>query len=207
MRAKISIMYLLTVLILLAGCAAKEIDTSADTEVEELREQVKFLEEKIKSIEEENDELETRYWNLYKNQDSLIEFSKEAVNQLNSDEKEKLAKEQFTYEIEINGVHVTENEIKINEQEFNIVLSEEQTVPSMLIHGFDGDISGNYREHMKIVGVEPKSITSLDGTVVTAIVYEFKDIPDGAEFTIELTDELRDRIGLSSNTIRVFTGK
>lgn len=202
---KISIIYLLTALILLTGCVGKEVETLSYIEAEGLKEQVKSLEEQIKYLEEENDSLETRYWNLYRDQDLLIEFSKEAVNQLNSDKRDKLAKEQFTYEIKINGVHVAEKETQISEQEFNIILSEEQTVSSTLIHGLNGDISGNYRDHMKIVGIEPQNITFPDGTVVTAVVYEFKDIPDGTEFQIELTDDLRDRIGLSSNTIRVTT--
>lgn len=66
-----------------------------------------------------------------------------------------------------------------------------------------GSINGNYEDHLKIVGIEPTDIGGTDGTVVTAFIYEFKDVAENTDFKLELSNELKERLDLSINVINI----
>lgn len=66
-----------------------------------------------------------------------------------------------------------------------------------------GKISGEYIEHLVFKGIEPTKNKRLDGTVVTSFVYEFEDLEPNSTVIIEITDELKERLELKTNTIRV----
>ena len=65
-------------------------------------------------------------------------------------------------------------------------------------------LSGDRQDHLKIVDIEPTNITWTDGTIVTALIYEFVDVPKNTNFKLQLTDELKEILGLNNSIINIY---
>lgn len=205
MGKKFITVYLLIVLVLVSGCS-KETFNKKETEKSESKDQMEIYENKIKQLEEQNNEYEARNKTLGEEVDSYQEFIKEAINYIDEDKISAIAKNEFSYSIEVDGKPITDSkDIQINKGEFEILFSQKQSMLSTIISELSekGSINGNYEDHLKIVGIEPTDIGGTDGTVVTAFIYEFKDVAENTDFKLELSNELKERLDLSINVINI----
>lgn len=167
---------------------------------------ITIYEREIQQLKEKNNECEIRNKSLEEEASYYKEFIEEAIKNLDDDEVSKLAEKQWTYKIELAGKTIVDDkEIEIDKRDFEIVFSEEQSLISSTINELfeKGVIDGEYQDHLKIIGIEPMDIGSTDGTLVTGFIYKFKDVPKNTNFKLELSKELRERLGLSNSIINI----
>lgn len=113
----------------------------------------------------------------------------------------------YKYRMEIDGNLITDEHIEINKKDFKIVFAEdlnEKLSDSRLLDDKEM-LSGDRQDHIKIIGVQPTNISWTDGTIVTALIYEFENVPDNTNLKLELTNELRKKLGLEKTTINIQT--
>ena len=162
--------------------------------------------EEIEQLFEEIEDQKLLVKNYKEELASYQNFIEKAMKYLDENELKKLAKSEFNYKIEIDGNPIPSNgEIEIEKNNFEVAFIEEAssliTLQSELY--LLGKISGEYIEHLVFKGIEPTKNKRLDGTVVTSFVYEFEDLEPNSTVIIEITDELKERLELKTNTIRV----
>lgn len=167
---------------------------------------ITLYEKEIQQLKEKNNEYEIRNKSLEEEASYYKEFIEEAIKDLDEDEVSKLAEKQWTYRIELAGKTIVDHkEIEIDKRDFEIVFSEEQSLISSIINELfeKGIIEGEYQDHLKIIGIEPMNIERTDGTLVTGFIYKFKDVPKNTNFKLELSKELRERLGLNNSIINI----
>jgi PBP1b-binding outer membrane lipoprotein LpoB len=166
------------------------------------------------STNEENDDLVEKLKRSVIDQKQLEEerdYYKAAISKLTSKLSEaemlSLAKEQWKYKLKIDGQLIeNQTEIIINKNSFMVSLSQEQApyeiVPAEIFN--KGKISGEtYREHIKFINVQPNLISGTDGTVITSQTFSFENIPKDTNIKLEITQELKNRLGLNTNIINI----
>lgn len=129
----------------------------------------------------------------------LSDMSEEDLNQY--------AEDLWEYSIKVNGTSLPpDGVIEVKEPDIEITFVEKQPsyvfIPNDLF--YEAKISGNYYEHIKSFDPEPDLINSSDGTIVTAIHYHYQDIESGKVITLSITDELKERLGIESNEIKII---
>ncbi|WP_130808124.1 hypothetical protein [Senegalia massiliensis] len=176
MKKKIGVLiFFLVISVMLSACT----DDNEDVENAKVEE----LEERIYELENKNEEYE-------KNQ-------------------KELAKGLFRYELSIGDEEILNSEITTDKKEFSIILSERYpniTTQNEKLNEIikSGKISGNhYNEHIKSLTPKPNEETMTDGTIVTAFHYIYKDLKVGDTIKIEITDQLKERLGFNSNTVEI----
>lgn len=175
-------------------------DGDQASEIESLKEEYEFeiesLKEEYKMVTDDYKEAIARYEN----------FVEKAIDYLSEDDLLLLAKGEWDYEIVINEEPIpSSGEIDISESDFEIAFSERRTdfqiLPDEIYN--EGAISGDYFDHLTIEGVEPNDIQRTDGTIVTGFIYEFESLPSNTSFQLVLSDELKERLELETNTITI----
>lgn len=204
MKKHISIcFYVIVMLLALTGCTTPDARDEAKLETKKLESQINKHEQEIQELKEEH-ELSIQY--LKEEKDAYLKLIGEITKYLDEAQLLELAKSEWRYNIEVNGKPIPPNgEIEIDRNDFEVVFSEEQsTFPSLPseIHR-QGAISGEYGEHLLIKDVEPKDIRRIDGTVITAFVYVFENLTSNTSLKLEISDELKERIGLKTNIINI----
>ncbi|MCR1898482.1 hypothetical protein NSA47_05690 [Irregularibacter muris] len=190
----------------LVGCTNQAKKHEDNLEVENLQKQIKRYEHKIEKLEEKNHEYEITVKNFEEERDTYQKFIDKAIKYLDKDEFIELAKSEWHYSLEIDEQPVpSDGKIVIDKKDFEILYSERLSISAGLPKEIytQGDISGEYFEHLKILDIKPKDIRRLDGTVVTAFVYEFENLPGNTDLKLEVSDELKERLGLQTNIINI----
>lgn len=126
---------------------------------------------------------------------------------LEGDESEDKDNEwSYKYSIEIDGTPITDEDIEINKEDFKIVFAENLNEELSSTSSLDDKkmLSGDRQDHLKIIDIEPTNTTWTDGTIVTALIYEFENVPENTNFQLELTDELKETLGLNNSIINVY---
>nr|WP_300005032.1 hypothetical protein [Tissierella sp.] len=110
----------------------------------------------------------------------------------------------YKYNIEVDGNPILDGkDLEINNKDFEIIFSE--NINTSLKELSEKESLGNeYLNHLKIIGIEPTDIARTDGTIVTAFVYKFENIANGTNFKLEISDELKERLGINNNTINIY---
>ncbi|MBS4536437.1 hypothetical protein GOQ29_12490 [Clostridium sp. D2Q-14] len=89
----------------------------------------------------------------------------------------EVARNEWKYQIEVDEKPIPPNgKVEINKDNFKIVYSVESSLLSSIQKELSskGPFSGDYFDHLTVVGIEANNIGRTDGTVVTAFVYELK---------------------------------
>lgn len=204
---KLAVILSITMIFGLVGCTNQSTVDEKELELEELQNKIEKHEQNIEELEEKNSSYETRIRNFEEERDTYMSFIDKAIKYLHEDEIVELAREEWVYNIEINGQSVPpDGEVEVRNNNFEIIYSERQSIISMLnqeIHE-QGIISGEYFNHLEIIDTIPKDISRTDGTVVTGFIYEFENISSNTSFNIEISDELKDRLNLQTNSISIY---
>lgn len=181
---------ILTCLIILTCCSNQTTKDTKDTEIQELQGQIQDYELEIK--------------NLMEQRDSYKKFIDSSIQYLSKEGLLELAKNEWIYSIEVNGKSIQPNGIvEIDAGDLKIILVEQTTVLSSVTREIfnAGKISGSYYDQLTIIGRQPSNTYMTDGTVVTGMVYEFHDMQKGTIVKLKLTEELKGRLELETDTI------
>ncbi len=205
------ILFILVLLILtITGCKNQanvgQEQENQDEEIEELQNKIKKYEEDIKDLEEKNKDFQLSLKNSEEIRNEYRNFIDRAIKYLDNDALIESARSEWVYQIEVDENPIDNDEnIEVNKASFKIIYSTRMSSLAS-IHGEvfrRGEISGEDFDHLKIVGIEPNNIDRTDGTVVGAFIYEFENLPENTSFKLEISDELRERLGLESNIINI----
>lgn len=200
---------LVIVLLIVSGCT-----NQSTSETEKLQDQLKEHEQKIRNLKNDHEsrvksleeESNLSVKSLEEENDAYKAFIQKSIDYLDKNELLALAKSEWHYSIKINDDLVpADGEAEVNKNNFEIVYSEEQSRYQALpneIH-IQGMISGDYFDHLILKDVKPNNIKSADGTIVTAIIYEFKNVPSDTVVEFKVSDELKERLRLTTNLINV----
>lgn len=179
-----------------------------DVKIAELQKQVNSQENTIRELQEKLQAGETGM-NFSKDEiDNYKRFIDSALKYLNESLLLELAKGEWGYAIKIDEKLVPVDGVaELNRSSFKVVFSERQiSYPPILpieIHN-SGKISGSrFTEHLKVLDYKPSSISEPAGTSVEAIVYEFTDVPKNTTIRLQVSKELKDRIGLKTDIISI----
>lgn len=185
----------------MVGCSEESVEENDkdlilkdEVELEVDTEEIDSLRTKVEYLDEQNQYLLTTITNL--------------ADRLSDEEMLQFSKDQITYELSINGEPIPENgQIIVEEGMVEIILSERKL-------GFDflpedwlekGVISGEeYIDHLLNIDISNWTLIGNDGTVNTSRGYQSANIKSGQLLSFEITDELRERLGIDTSSIQII---
>lgn len=176
--------------------------------------QLKINIENLKGINNNNLELKNNY--LVEERDYYRKFIDSYLSNLSEDELIQIALKEWSYLLYIENIENAGNKVVIPENgivnldvsNFRIVLVERQPMFPIIKNYMDIFMKGsidNYRSHIKLLNDDKLTWdeSGSDGTVVTSKVYEITDLEKGTTVEFEITDILKSRLKLNTNTIKV----
>ncbi|OJX48122.1 MAG: hypothetical protein BGO78_12670 [Chloroflexi bacterium 44-23] len=199
-------------IIALSGCTEKTTNIEPESQssiisvqMADMEKQISVYEIKINELNENlhTNEIELNY--LKEERDSYRKFIDQSIEYFSEDELMVLAKSEFSYVIEVNGLAVPPSaEVEVKSGDVTITLIERVTAfPALPLYIHEkGFISGNAWEHLHFQD-EADSVTGTDGTVVVSYIYNYSDIQNGSVIKVEITNELQERLQLDSNVITI----
>ena len=182
--------------ILLVGCSEQNEEQG---QAQSLVDEVEIDTNEIESFQTQNQFLNER------NQ-HLVSTIKHVIDNLSDEEMLELSRDQFLYELQINGESIPKNgQVTISAGDVEILLSEKGLGYDFLPNEWleKGKISGNYIDHLLNFDTTNWLAIGTDGTVNTAQGYQSANIKAGQQYTFNITDELRERLKIDNNLIQI----
>lgn len=205
---------LLSAGLLLSGCSeetAAENNKEADVSAKLLKEQ----EVEITELQQEKEELQGALEELELNIEAktsadeteyYLGLATGLIDQMSEEEKEEFAQDLWEYELTVGGQPV-DADGKVETAAGGVEIALAQRQPPYLVLPYDqfeaAKISGDYLDHIVSMKPEPSELSGLDGTIVTAGLYIYHDLKSGESVSIEITEELKERLGLDTIKIEV----
>ncbi|MCA0972316.1 hypothetical protein LCM20_17040 [Halobacillus litoralis] len=185
--------------IILSGCTsqseAKPLKNEQITQLEKQREQMR---ETLRQQKLEIEQLEEQV-------QAYEKLTSDALNFLETDEAVSLLKQQFTYTITVNGESIPPNgEMNIESGDVEIVLSSRQ--PSFSIPDKwreKVELKGGLFDHISNLKPSADSRSGKDGTLNVDRSLVFSDMSPGTTIEFDITNELKERLKVSTNSIRL----
>lgn len=131
--------------------------------------------------------------------DYYKKLSLRAVNLLTEEQLIELAKLEWNYKLMINGEEFKGQNIKIDGDSIQIILSENREENSILPD--DLRMKGQFESYFKQIIIESRiepEITNNDKTYTTSVIYKFSKLSSRDKIKISMSEELSKRLGLSS---------
>lgn len=162
------------------------------------------LEEKIKEQKQLIETLE----GISKEYLDLLES---AVSHLDEENLSVFAKKQFSYTLKINDETVPpEGIVEIDELPIAVTLVSEMGTSILLpqkiyekgMLSFDDPL-----EHLNFMKEEPEDVVVRDGTSVQSFTYIFGEESPLEEMEFMISDELKGRLGLDTNVVKIIKGQ
>lgn len=184
-------------------------------------EEIKQLENEILRLKEDISLKELDISRLKQERNYYREFIDNVLERLDENELKEILQKEWWYTLSIryreenkeNAVdfHFPQNgKVTLDKSDFDIILSE-HTVPFSIIED-----SMKYKnifeqvllkrplsEHIKIKNYDNYEIEGATGTVVDSVLYKFSNVPKGTEIKVEISDELRQRLGINSKILLI----
>ena len=183
--------------ILLVGCSDEQNEEQG---------QAQSLVNEVEIDTNEIESLQTQNQFLNEQNQHLVTTIKQVIDNLSDEEMLELSRNQFLYELQINGESIPKNgRVTISAGDVEILLSEKGLGYDFLPDEWleKGKISGNYIDHLLNFDTENWQQIGTDGTVNTAQGYQSADIKAGQQYTFNITDELRERLKIEINLIQI----
>lgn len=158
----------------------------------EYRDEIESLNGQIEYLREQNE--------------YLVSVIRQLIEDLSDEEMLAFSKNQFIYELQINGEPIPNNgQVTIPSGDIEILIVEKglghEFLPTEWIE--KGMISGNYIDHILNFDTSNWELTGRDGTVNTAQGYLKTDVKSGEQFSFNITDELKERLKINTNLIQI----
>lgn len=144
--------------------------------------------------------------NVKTNIDFYKSFSERVINLLNDEQLVDFAKEEWKYSLLINGKEFKGDEVKIEGDTIEMVISERRDSNSLLPQELlmKGQLPNYFYKQIKVEsGVSP-DITNVDGNYSTEIHYKFSNLSKGDEIKITLSDGLMERLKLKNTKYLIY---
>lgn len=203
--------------LLLSGCS-EETAAENNKEVEQAEASVKLLAEKeakISQLQQEKEELQGALEELELNMQSKTDadetqyylgLANGLIEEMGEDEKEAFAKDLWEYELKVGDQSIgADGKVETGAGGVEIALVQRQ--PPYVVIPYEefeaAKISENYVDHIVSLTPEPTERSGLDGTIVTATLYIYDNLKSGESISIEITEELKERLGLETTLIEV----
>jgi beta-lactamase regulating signal transducer with metallopeptidase domain len=98
----------------------------------------------------------------------------------------------------------TDGKMVVTVSDFDIRLSERQgELPDDSNEVDQAKVKGLYNEHLKILSSIPYEMQGAAGTVIDTTIYSFKDVPKGSIVELNITPDLKTRLGLNTTNIKI----
>jgi hypothetical protein len=186
----------------LLGCSGNSEQVGTDSN---LQEELSMLQEEIKELQQEVNVQKKETKTIQGELDVYKSFVKnDLMNNLDSQQIQSLAESQWEYRLFIDGKEINEvNDIQISKSKFEIKLVETQASYAILpieVHN-KGQISSHIKEQIRISPSNYELIAPA-GTNIDSIIYKFDNVSKDT-IEIQVTDELKNRLGWDKNIINI----
>lgn len=158
------------------------------------------LNEELKALKfQKNISLELENNPSQNNLDYYKKLSLRAVNLLNKEQLKELAKLEWHYKLMINGEEFKGQNIKIDGDSIQIIVTENREENSILPNNLrmQGQLESFFKQIKIESRIEPE-ITNKDEEYTTSVMYKFPKLSSGDKLKISMSEELSKRLGLSS---------
>ncbi|TYP50347.1 hypothetical protein [Thermosediminibacter litoriperuensis] len=142
------------------------------------------------------------------------------MEKLSEDELKEIVQKEWWYTLSIeysekdkNDVSITfpkNGRIMLDKSDFTLVLCE-HTVSFPIVDNAkkykkicDQVQLPNLTDQIKIKNYDNYEIAAGSGTVVDSIAYEFSNVPKGTEIKVEISDKLRQKLGMESKVLVIL---
>jgi len=171
---------------------AAVLESSTDGTVERLEEKIQERNGQIEVLEGLNEE--------------YYEFIESTLKNLDEEELRDLAQSLYRYTLTINEeIYEAGDEVELPEGPVEVkVISEMLFQINLPLKLYElGSLPGFVDDHISFKDQEPENLEVTDGTVVQAYIYTFGEEKPLENLEIDLSEELRDRLGLDTDVIEI----
>ncbi|MGE7922412.1 hypothetical protein ACQKND_04400 [Viridibacillus arvi] len=149
-------------------------------------------------------QMQTEYMNV-QNQ-YLVSVIKQTMKNFSNEEMLEFSKNQFVYELQVNGESIPKNgRLAIPQGDVEILLLEKgmgyDFLPPKWLE--KGRLSGDYIDHILNFDTTNWTPMGTDGTVATAQGYKTTNMKAGERVSLNITDDLKERLNLATNKIQI----
>jgi hypothetical protein len=191
---------------LLVGCGNNKGSQQTKSKIDKVE---KDTDEKLKSDSEYRDEIDSLQIQtefLKEQNQYLVSVIKQVTEDFSEEEMLDFSQSQFIYELQINGESIPKNgQFTIPAGRIEILLIQKglgyDFLPAEWVE--EGKVNGNYIEHILNFDTSNWTPTGLDGTVNSAQGYLREDVESGEQIFFTITDELKERLKLDTNSIKI----
>ncbi|GGE69655.1 hypothetical protein [Priestia taiwanensis] len=168
--------------------------------------ETKELEKQLEELKMENEALQTSKEFEEKGSVIYTKAIEKIATKLSPTDQKELKALLWSYTFSVNGQLIPkEGTIEINDNKVEVVLSQRDLTVGILPYDstYSGAVSGEYFEHITAINPKPSNTDMSAGTVVVGSHYIFDNVENGQTITLTITDELKQRVGLDTNTIKI----
>lgn len=202
---RLKVILLTGLCLLLTGCGQiSQVDedlAEKDRTIAQLENRIDQLETQIKQLEDELDGLEN-----YRS--STESFIRSSISVLPSESLNAMAQLDWSYEILINESPLPEdNTVLLSDRSFTFTISERKNPDSILPVDISemGKISGSiFSNHIQFPTTMPSDVLGDDTNLVSSATYVFEELEPGSTLQFEFSQELQQRLGISTNVLNVI---
>ncbi|NTW72984.1 MAG: hypothetical protein HGA49_12180 [Eubacteriaceae bacterium] len=198
MKRKIIIIMIISAILLISGCSNQDVLEEESTKKDA---KIKALEKKITQLEEKNTLLEEEL-------DYDGKFIETMTGRILEADLITLAQSEWSYSLKVNDKAVPADGIVFVESNtFDFTAAEVQNAYIALpaeLHE-KGKISGSlFSNHIKFLDSKPSDTSGSNEDKLASATYVFKELADGNEINLEISAELQQRLGMTTNVIKVI---
>ncbi len=168
--------------------------------------QMQTLEEEVEMDTNEIESLQVQNQYLNEQNQHLVTSVKQAIGHLTDEEMLEFSRNQFVYELQVNGEAIPKNgQVTISPGDVEILLAEMGLGYDFLLDEWSekGKISGNYIDHLLNFDSTNWTPIGTDGTVNTAQGYQATALTAGQHYSFNITDELKERLKMDTTLIQI----
>lgn len=201
------------VCMIFAGCNNAEVrpkeevlGTDHEDENSIAEQEISALNAELEMVKDEMEDLQERNEQLQEEKEYHVQVIKNLFTYLSDEEMLEFAREQIVYKLTVNGEPIPENgKLTIASGDVEILLSQRFDGAEFLEAEWieKGKISGEYIDHIRDFDTTNWEEVGYDGTVVTARGYRSLDVKTGTMITFQITDELKERLNMTTNQIQI----
>ena len=191
---------------MLVGCQNGDDLPEPRSTMDEVESEPNKEQQRISELTSEIASLQARSEYINEEKQYFATVIKEVIDDFTEEEMLEFSRNQIIYDLTVNGDSIPKNgQVTIPTGDVKILLTERvrgyDFLPSEWIER--GRISENYIDQILNFDTENWTPLMTDGTVVTGQGYQATNVKAGERFSFNITDELKERLNLDTNTIQI----
>lgn len=191
---------------MLVGCQNGDDLPEPRSTMDEVESEPNKEQQRISELTSEIASLQARSEYINEEKQYFATVIKEVIDDFTEEEMLEFSRNQIIYDLTVNGDSIPKSgQVTIPTGDVKILLTERvrgyDFLPSEWIER--GRISENYIDQILNFDTENWTPLMTDGTVVTGQGYQATNVKAGERFSFNITDELKERLNLDTNTIQI----